>query len=335
MANIYDISKRAGVSIATVSRVINGRDRVSTKTRERVLAAMGELRYTPNAFARGLGLNTMKTIGIMVADISDPFFANAVYYLEGELRKSGYQSILCCTGFALGDRQGCLSLLLDRRVDAVILVGSSYSEADPKNMEYIKAAAEAAPIIMINACCRHPNIHCVVNDDYRVVYQTVSRLAERGRRRIMFLCHGDTRSSREKLRGYKDALRDRALALEDALLLRCENDIDATCALLTKRGHGEADGVVASADLLAVGFLKYAKQTGISVPGHCEVVGFSNSILARCCEPELSSVDCHVETLCLTAVSLLLRLFAGEHAPSRIEIAGELVERQTTAGDFY
>ena len=89
--NIYDVSEKAGVSIATVSRVLNGNPNVSEPTRQKVLNVMKEIGYTPNVFARGLGLNTMHTIGIMCADSSDPFLANAVYYLEQNLR----QAYLC------------------------------------------------------------------------------------------------------------------------------------------------------------------------------------------------------------------------------------------------
>ena len=96
--NIYDVSEHAGVSIATVSRVLNGNPNVSEKTREKVLKVMDELGYTPNVFARGLGLNTMKTIGIMCSDSSDPYLAGAIYYLERGLRAHGYDAILCCTG---------------------------------------------------------------------------------------------------------------------------------------------------------------------------------------------------------------------------------------------
>ena len=99
--NIYDVSEKAGVSIATVSRVLNGNPNVSEPTRQKVLNVMKEIGYTPNVFARGLGLNTMHTIGIMCADSSDPFLANAVYYLEQNLRKCGYDSFLCCTGYDL------------------------------------------------------------------------------------------------------------------------------------------------------------------------------------------------------------------------------------------
>ena len=88
--NIYDVSERAGVSIATVSRVLNGNSNVSEKTRQKVLTVIKEIGYTPNIFARGLGLNTMQTIGIMCSDSSDIFLSNAVYFLEQNLRKNGY-----------------------------------------------------------------------------------------------------------------------------------------------------------------------------------------------------------------------------------------------------
>ena len=96
--NIYDVSKKAEVSIATVSRVLNGYPNVSEKTRAHVLEVMEELGYKPNIFARGLGLNTMQTIGIMCTDSSDLYLANAIYYLERDLRANGYDSVLCCTG---------------------------------------------------------------------------------------------------------------------------------------------------------------------------------------------------------------------------------------------
>ena len=115
--NIYDVSKRAGVSIATVSRVLNGNPNVSEKTRTKVLTVMAESGYTPNVFARGLGLGTMKTIGIMCSDSSDPYLANAIYHLERQLRSHGYDSLLCCTGTSLENKRIYFELLLSKRVD--------------------------------------------------------------------------------------------------------------------------------------------------------------------------------------------------------------------------
>ena len=98
---IYDISSKAGVSIATVSRVLNGSDKVSVQTKERVLQVIDECGYEPNAFARGLGTGSMKTIGILCADVADIYLANAVSFLERELRQNGFDTILNCTGHQL------------------------------------------------------------------------------------------------------------------------------------------------------------------------------------------------------------------------------------------
>lgn len=124
---IYDISEKAGVSIATVSRVLNGSSNVSEKTKQKVLDVINQCEYTPNAFARGLGLNTMKTIGIMCADSSDLYLAKAIYYIEQKLRANGYDSILCCTGYGLENKKSCMNLLINKKVDGIILVGSILS----------------------------------------------------------------------------------------------------------------------------------------------------------------------------------------------------------------
>ena len=106
--NIYDISEKAGVSIATVSRVLNGNANVSEKTRKKVLDVMERYGYTPNAFARGLGLNSMKTIGLLCTDSSNVFQAKAISYIEQLLQEAGYDSILCCSGYELESKKKCL-----------------------------------------------------------------------------------------------------------------------------------------------------------------------------------------------------------------------------------
>ena len=118
------------------------------KNETKILAIMAENDYTPNAFARGLGLNTMKTIGLLCADSSDQFFSRAVYYLERALRSNHYDAILSCTGADYDTRTEYLKRLLAKKVDAVILVGSSFIEAVPERNRYIIDAAEEVPVII-------------------------------------------------------------------------------------------------------------------------------------------------------------------------------------------
>jgi LacI family transcriptional regulator/LacI family asc operon transcriptional repressor len=216
--NIYDVSKKAGVSIATVSRVLNGNANVSEKTKQKVLAVIEEIGYTPNIFARGLGLNTMKTIGILCADSSDPFLANAVYYIEQELRKYGYDSFLCCTGYELSTKQKYLGLLLSKHIDAVILVGSNFLETDNSDNEYIINTAQKVPVMLINGFLNKPNIFCTVCDDYQATYDATNQLLNQGKQNIIYLYTSKSYSGIQKLNGFKQAVKDKLHTVNESYI---------------------------------------------------------------------------------------------------------------------
>ena len=166
--NIYDIAEKCGVSIATVSRVINGSGKVSPATRDKIISIIEENDYTPNAFARGLGTGSMNTVGILCANTSDMYLSEAVYHLENNLRKNGFNSLLCCTGYDRAEKENALRLMLSKNVDAVILVGSNYIEPEDSANDYIRRAAQQVPVFMMNGAIKGDNIYCVTCDDYTV-----------------------------------------------------------------------------------------------------------------------------------------------------------------------
>ena len=161
---IYDISKKAGVSIATVSRVLNGSENVRPSTRKKVMDVIDKYDYTPNAFARGMGLHSLKTIGILCADSSDLFLAKAVYFLEQELQANGYESLLCCTGYNLDIKKNYLNLILSKKVDSIILVGSNFIGSTEDENQYIKDVSTQVPIMLLNASFDYPmfTVHSVM-----------------------------------------------------------------------------------------------------------------------------------------------------------------------------
>lgn len=330
--NIYDVSKHAGVSIATVSRVLNGNPNVSERTREKVLRVMDELGYTPNVFARGLGLDTMQTIGIMCSDSSDSYLAGAIYYLERELRSHNYDSILCCTGYDLKVKQKYFNLLRSKRVDAIILAGSKFVELCPKDNDYILKAAHDIPVMLVNGYLEGENIYSTVCDDYSAVYDAVSRLIRSGSRRILYLYTSYSYSGLNKMDGYKAALTSCGLPVQEDLIHQCSKNLeDARDLLLRLSKQGlDFDAVVTSDDSLAVGAVKYAHAKGISVPDQLSIIGYNNSLLSRCTDPEITSIDSRVETLCTTTVKTLMGVFSGESVPSRTTIASDLIKRNTT-----
>lgn len=330
--NIYDVSEKAGVSIATVSRVLNGNPNVSEKTREKVLSVMEELGYTPNVFARGLGLNTMHSVGIMCSDSSDAFLANAVYYIEQELRKNGYDAFLCCTGYELKDKKNDMALLLSKRVDAIIMVGSHYIEASGKDHDYILSAAEQIPILMINGYLNHPNIYCTLCDDYQAIFDAVGILAARGRKNPLFLYRSDSTSSKAKLKGFTEGAEAAGMNLSSDSVLLCSSDISVTKEKLLSRFKDDFpfDCVFAAEDCLAVGALKFLNTCNYKVPSKVEVVGYNNSEICICTEPELSTIDNHVEALSITTVLTLMRVLQGADVPNKTTISTDFINRGTT-----
>ncbi len=328
--NIYDIAAQAGVSIATVSRVLNGKGNVSEQTKDRVMQVIDKLAYTPNAFARGLGLNTMKMVGIICSDVSDIYYATAVSTVERELRRNGYDSLLCCTGDQLENKRKCLELLISKRVDAVVLVGSKFKEKDDNS--HILAAAQSVPCVMINDCLDAPNIYGIVCDDFNATREVVSNLILQGLRKIVYLYDADTYSGVRKLSGYKAAFDRHGLTPDNRVCIRCERSIkdakNQIHGLLEKGYHPE--GVVTSEDILAVGALKALAEAGKQVPNDVQIVGFNDSILAKCTLPELSSIDNKVEALSITAVRTLIDIFAHKNVSSKIMVAAEFVRRGTS-----
>ncbi len=333
---IYDISEKAGVSIATVSRVLNESGKVSEKTKEKVLAVIKEYGYTPNLFARGLGINSMNTIGILCVDSSDIFLAKAVYYLEENLRERGYDSLLCCTGYKQKNREEYLNLLISKKVDACIMVGSSLIGETEKENKYIKEAAKKIPIMLLNANIDAPNIYSIMADDYHAVSQVTKRMYQSGIHDILYYYNSNSYSGRQKLEGFKAAMI--ANGVEESELMISfysgkREDISAIVAeleQLNKQGT-KFHGLIASDDNIALSAVKYARSMKLKIPQDLSIVGYNNSMLAKYCEPELTSIDNHLEVLCKNLTSTLMDVLRGEKVAPCAVFSGELVQRGTTA----
>lgn len=332
---IYDISEKAGVSIATVSRVLNGSSNVSDKTKKKVLDVINQYEYTPNAFARGLGLNTMKTIGVMCADSSDLYLAKAIYFIEQKLRANGYDSILCCTGYELETEEKCLNLLISKKVDGIILVGSHFIYESESDNRYIMDAALQVPVMLLNASFDAPNVYSIVSDDYNSMYEATKQMIASGIQDILYFYNSTSYSGKRKLAGYR-------AAMEEAGLLRSGNlmqlytgsheDIQGMCEHLMKvQGKGILfRGVIASDDNLALGAIKYARTAGLHIPEELAIIGYNNSLLAACCNPELTSIDNKLETLCQHLITTLMGLLNGSEMPKKTVFSGEIIHRGTT-----
>ena len=314
---IYDISKKAGVSIATVSRVLNGSDKVRPSTKKKVMDIIEKYDYTPNAFARGMGLHSLQTIGILCADSSDLFLAKAVYYLEQELQANGYESLLCCTGYNLELKQNYLNLILSKKVDGIILVGSNFIGTTEDENQYIKDVSTQVPIMLLNAS-----------------FDTESML-DSGIADPVYIYNSISYSGRKKLNGFKDALKKHGISDIENSIHKYDGDSQQfnEIADFMDQVAKEAPpfhGVIAADDVLAGGVVKYAQRNHISVPDDLSIIGYNNSMLTTCCIPELTSVDNRLETQTHQLVQTLVGVLSGEEMPKKSIFSGKLIKRGTT-----
>ena len=335
--NIYDIAEKAGVSIATISRVMNGSGKVSAATRERVLKIIEEENYTPNIFAQGLGQGTARTVGILVPDIDNLYMSSALSCLENALTQAGYLCILGSTTYAQDAKEAHVRMMLDKKVAALILVGSTYAGAGRSldETDYIREAAKTVPLFLINGQVQGDHVYCAICDDRSAAGEVTAGLLNNGRRRILFLSDSHSYSALEKRAGFEAAHEVLSLSPDPALDLHIHNNIEETRAKLRALFPPEKgqvfDAVFAVEDGLAIGALKYAQDAGIRVPEEMEIVGYNDSRLTAACTPELTSVDGRSHDLCRVTVDHLVQVLDGEtDVPALTVLPGSLVRRGTT-----
>jgi LacI family transcriptional regulator/LacI family asc operon transcriptional repressor len=328
--NIYDIAKLAGVSIATVSRVVNDSPKVSEKAKEKVRKVMEENNYTPNVFARGLGLGSMKTVGIICPDVADTYMARAVSYLEKNLQGYGYDCILYCSGYDAEDKQQAVERILKKQIDALLLVGSDYADESADYYGCVRDVSGQLPVLLINGYLEDGHVYCVLADDFQAVYDVTDELLFAGKERVLFLTDSQSYSARRKLEGYRAAFKEHGVEVNERWILSTEHGIYATRDMLLRQRNLHFDGIVAVNDSLAVGALKYLHARGIRVPEEVNVMGYNNSELSIGCEPELTSVDTRPEVLCKTAIDSVMALLNGREVKQRQMVRCHLVKRSTT-----
>ena len=201
--NIYDIAKEAGVSIATVSRVINNKGTVSDATRAKVEAVLSRSGYTPSAIARGMVSKSMRTVAVLTVDIRVPHYARQAYTIEQEFSRRGYEVILCNTG---GGREATLRYLravTEKQVDGIVLVGSVFNSIgrDPEGESYLRLV----PVVLANGKLDIPNAASVLLDDAGGAALATQHLVAMGRRNLWYVKDLDTASANAKRDGFLKA----------------------------------------------------------------------------------------------------------------------------------
>jgi LacI family transcriptional regulator len=327
---LADIARAAGVSVMTASRVLNERGGAGPETRARVLATARELDYQPNALARSLRAARSMTVGVILPDITNPFFPEIVRGLELAGRMAGYALLMVSvTEDPLAERRAWRTLR-NQRVDGVVVCSSRLDDASLK-----EAIALQRAVVCINRPAEDSDAASVLIDYRAGMALVVTRLVGLGVRRVAFLAGPDNaHGGRERIAGLKAALAATpAMALEIVPCgLSIEDGAAATGRLLPRIGRGRPDGIEALVcynDLTALGALRELRAAGLSCPGDVLVVGCDDIPAAELVSPSLTSLRVDKLDLGRHAMHMLIERIGGGARRATLSIRPELILRES------
>lgn len=330
MATIKDVAKEAGVSVATVSRVINKSPKASQSSIDAVTQAMSKLGYRPNAAARALVSQSTNTIGVLVSDVSDPFFGTLVKSVDTVARENG-KHILIGNGYhKAADERRALELLVNSRCDALVIHAKGLSDE-----ELISYANEVKGMVLINRHIPELAERCISLDNRKGAFLATEYLIRHGHSKIACISSShDIEDTDERLQGYQAALKEYGIELSKSYIEYGEPNSDggevAMTNLLTK--SLEITGVVAYNDYMAAGALATLDQNGIEVPQQVSMVGFDDGLIARFVHPGLTTIRYPIEMMAERATRLALALSRDEKVEDEtIIFSPTLVRRDSVA----
>lgn len=319
---IYDIAKEAGVSASTVSRVLNGREGISEETRKRVLAIAEGSGFELSESARSLATNSSRLIGILVSDIRNQHYTEGAYVMVEEFQKMGYCSIIMHAGSDDESKGRALRLLSSRRVDGVVMIGSSFSSESVASA--VSTYMPNTPIVMENGFLPLDNAYSVIADDKGGLISAVQYLKDRGVRAFCYINANDTPSNRLKKEGVRTVLDDCTfLETEDSF----EGGYKAAKAFFSEN---RADAVICSMDIIACGAERAILDSGYAIPDDVLLFGVDNSLYSAIASPSISSIDTSLKAMSIECVRVMELALEGKEAPKRTMLPFRLVLREST-----
>lgn len=326
-----DIAKRVDVSINTVSRALNDKPDINDQTKEEILRIADELNYQPNRFAQGLRSSKTSTLGVIVADIMNPFFSALLKGVEKAAREEGYSIIVQDTDEKYENEQSAIQTTLSEQVDGLLITPVQTNQGT-----IIDLKGSELPFVLLGRHFEDLDTHYVVTDDVQGEKAATEHLIERGHERIAIV-NGPTHisSSRERLRGFRRAMSEHDIATSDFAILEgnvtMEDGFETGKKLIASSPRPTA--VLCYSDFVAMGVIKAARDAGLKIPEEMAVVGYDDVFFSTCLEVPLTTVRIPKKKLGRRAFYALKELIdGGDGNPDYHEekIDTELLIRQST-----
>jgi LacI family transcriptional regulator len=322
---IQDVAKTAGVSVSTVSRVLNGKVDVSSETQEHVLAVIGELGYTTNLAARSMRSFKKNLVGLIMPDIAYPFAVEVMRGVNQAIAESEFDLLVYTTGDVrksgrASHEQKYVSLLNNSITDGTIIVA-------PVTGEF----STDAPIVSIDPLMSNPNYPSVHATNYQGATDAMDYLIDLGHKRIGFISgRAELESSTRRLKGYRDALEKAGLPVDETLIASGDytTETGVKCARELLSLENPPTAIFASNDQTAMGIYQVAQEAGLSIPEDLSVTGFDNIMESKYLK--LTTVDQFIYKMGFVATQMLIKLINGEELDSQTyKMQTQLVIRES------
>lgn len=327
---LTDIAARTGYTVGTISKALQNKEGISPETRENIIRAAKEIGYIANAQAGALRSGASKTIAIIVSDIANPFFAIEIKICVEELEKRGYRAIVMGTEESPEREEQAVVSALSKNVDGALLCPCQQSDESLRLLRQ-----NGMPFVLIGRRFDDLETDYVVADDERGGYLAGQHLAELGHRRVLVVTAGmHISSARERLRGFRRAMRERGVLLPEELIVETDASAHNVSRMVCERLDAGADfsAVFAFSDYIAWEVIYALNERGIAVPGDISVMGFDDVQSHMRFPPPLTTIHTPKRTLCLRSVELLMRRIRhGGGEAEGLVLDAQLIVRSTTA----
>ena len=323
---LADVAKQAGVSEATVSRVLNGKPGISDATRAAVLTALDVIGYERPTHLR---VRRARMVGLVVPELQNPIFPALAEVVAGALAQRGFNAVLCTRTGSMSEAE-YVEMLLDRQVSGMVFAGGQYAEADAPHEHYARLLKLRLPVVLVNAAAEHLDFPRVSTDDAVATEQAYGHLAHLGHERIgLVIGPPDHVPSRRKLEAFRRLAGE---PLDGGLVERTRFSIEGGHASASRLIAGGVTGIICGSDPLALGAIRAARRAGLSVPADVSVVGYDDSALMSCTDPPLTTVRQPIEAIGRAAVEMLAGQIEGAAVSAdELFFEPEIVARGSTA----